>query len=92
MNKNLQDDDISMYPFFDNEFDPESFNKFNVGDLVLRMRHKKTSKLSSKFEPELFTVVANNYNGSYKLADSSGRLLKRSVNGSSLTKFHPRLN
>ncbi|KAI8367120.1 hypothetical protein BD560DRAFT_331702 [Blakeslea trispora] len=90
MDKNLREDDINDYPFFDNEFEPNSFNKSEVGNLVLRKRHKKTNKLSTKFEPEIFTVVANNYNGSYQLADGSGKLLKRSVNGSSLVKFHPR--
>jgi hypothetical protein len=65
-------------------------SQFIHGTKVIRVRHKKRSKLDSKFEPEVFTVISGFGNGAYQLMDQSGRILKRRVNKSSLRPFFER--
>lgn len=63
---------------------------FPIGSKVMRLRHKKSNKLQSNFEPELFTVIAVYKNNTYKLCDSQGRILKRNVNHSNLRRYFTR--
>ncbi|KAL7321092.1 hypothetical protein PS15m_000906 [Mucor circinelloides] len=52
---------------------------FSPGAKVVRLRHNKYTKMDTNYKPEIFTVVASSNNGTCRLQDKAGRLLKRRV-------------
>lgn len=60
---------------------------FEPGTKVIRVRARRTGKLATKYDPEVFTVIGSFANGTYQLLDSSGRPLKRRVNHSNLRRY-----
>ncbi|KAG1318626.1 hypothetical protein G6F62_012250 [Rhizopus arrhizus] len=61
------------------------------GTKVIRVRQKKSGKLDSNYDPEVFTVLGGLGNGAYQLVDARGVPLARRVNRASLKRLLSRL-
>jgi hypothetical protein len=86
MDRNLQenrDDDYDEQPIV-------KLDLFEPGTKVIRVRNNRVGKLTTKWDPEVFTVVFADAHGTYQLVDDHGRPLKRRVNQSRLRRFVPR--
>ena len=63
---------------------------FPVGSLVLRKNFQRKDKLSPMFKEKVYRVLAAFTNGTFVLADETGKRLKRRINGATLRAYHKR--
>jgi len=61
------------------------------GDLIIKKRKKRHSKLDTAFIPEVFKIIASYNNNTYKVADANGRVLQRALNHNNIKQYFPRV-
>ncbi|CEP12513.1 hypothetical protein [Parasitella parasitica] len=61
------------------------------GDYIIQKRKKKTRKLDTMFEPEIFKIITTYNNHSYQVADSNNRILQRTLNHNNVRQYFPRV-